>query len=54
MAMATATATATATRRPAAARAWVVVLEQELRDLWIGGRGLALSLGFSILLSVVA
>jgi ABC-2 type transport system permease protein len=47
-------ATATARARPAAGRAWVVVLLQELRDLWIGGRGLMLSLGFSILLSVVA
>src|SRR5439155_26018760 len=31
-----------------------VVLEQELRDLWVGGRGLALSLAFSVLLSVMA
>jgi ABC-2 type transport system permease protein len=30
------------------------VLEQELRDLWIGGRGLALSFAFSFLLSVIA
>ena len=28
--------------------------EQELRDLWIGGRGLALSVAFSLLMSVVA
>jgi ABC-2 type transport system permease protein len=47
-------ATATATARPAAGRTWVVVLHQELRDLWVGGRGLVLSLGFSVLLSVVA
>jgi ABC-2 type transport system permease protein len=33
---------------------WVVVLEQELRDLWLGGRGLLLSVGFSLLLSVIA
>ena len=33
---------------------WAIVLEQELRDLWIGGRGLLLSLGFSVLLSVIA
>jgi ABC-2 type transport system permease protein len=32
----------------------VVVLEQELRDLWLGGRGLLLSVGFSLLLSVIA
>jgi ABC-2 type transport system permease protein len=31
-----------------------VVLEQELRDLWLGGRALALSLAFSVLLSVIA
>jgi ABC-2 type transport system permease protein len=40
---------ATATRR-----AWPAVVEQELRDLWIGGRGLALSLAFGVLMSVVA
>lgn len=31
-----------------------VVGEQELRDLWFGGRGLLLSLAFSVLLSVLA
>ena len=30
------------------------VLEQELRDLWLGGRALLLSLAFSLLVSVVA
>jgi ABC-2 type transport system permease protein len=30
------------------------VLEQELRDLWIGGRGLVLGLAFSVLLSAIA
>jgi ABC-2 type transport system permease protein len=30
------------------------VLEQELRDLWLGGRGLLLALAFSLLLSVIA
>jgi ABC-2 type transport system permease protein len=30
------------------------VVEQELRDLWFGGRGLALSIAFSVLMSVVA
>jgi ABC-2 type transport system permease protein len=33
---------------------WLVVVEQELRDLWIGGRGLLLSLAFSVLLSLIA
>lgn len=32
----------------------VVVLEQELRDLWLGGRGLLLCIGFSALVSVLA
>ena len=36
------------------ARGWLVVLEQELRDLWLGGRGLLLGLAFSGLLSVIA
>ncbi len=36
------------------ARGWVVVLEQELRDLWLGGRGLLLCVAFSGLLSVIA
>ena len=35
-------------------RTWAVVAEQELRDLWLGGRGLPLSLAFSVLLSVMA
>lgn len=35
-------------------RALAVVAGQELRDLWLGGRGLALSLAFSVLLSVIA
>jgi ABC-2 type transport system permease protein len=39
---------------PAARRIWPAVLEQELRDLWIGGRGFALSLAFSVLMSVMA
>jgi ABC-2 type transport system permease protein len=38
----------------AASPAWLVVLGQELRDLWLGGRGLALSFAFSLLLSVIA
>ena len=32
----------------------MVVLEQELRDLWLGGRGLLLCVAFSGLLSVIA
>lgn len=35
-------------------RAWLVVLEQELRDLWLGGRALALSFAFSVLISAIA
>jgi ABC-2 type transport system permease protein len=35
-------------------RAWAIVLEQELRDLWIGGRGLPITFAFSLLLSVMA
>jgi ABC-2 type transport system permease protein len=33
---------------------WAVVLGQELRDLWIGGRGLVLCFAFSGLVSVIA
>jgi ABC-2 type transport system permease protein len=33
---------------------WWVVLQQELRDLWLGGRGPALAFAFSLVLSVVA
>lgn len=36
------------------ARDWAIVLEHELRDLWLGGRGLLLGLAFSVLLSVIA
>jgi ABC-2 type transport system permease protein len=39
--------------RPATS-AWSVVVEQELRDLWVGGRGLLLTLAFSVLLSLIA
>jgi ABC-2 type transport system permease protein len=35
-------------------RAWIVVLERELRDLWSGGRGLVLCFAFSLLLSLIA
>jgi ABC-2 type transport system permease protein len=34
--------------------AWIVVTQQELRDLWLGGRALVLSFAFSLLLSVIA
>ena len=33
---------------------WTIVLGQELRDLWLGGRGLVLCFAFSILVSVIA
>jgi ABC-2 type transport system permease protein len=33
---------------------WLVVVEQELRDLWLGGRGLLLCLAYSLLLSLIA
>ena len=32
---------------------WTVVSRQELRDLWLGGRGLLLLLGFSVLVSAI-
>ena len=32
----------------------IVLLKQELRDLWLGGRGLMLSVAFSMLLSVIS
>lgn len=34
-------------------RSWTIVGDWELRDLWLGGRGLLLSLAFSVLLSVL-
>ena len=36
-----------------ARRAWLVVADQELRDLWLGGRGLALTFAYSLLLSII-
>lgn len=33
---------------------WLVVLLQELRDLWLGGRGLVLSFAFSLLVGIIA
>lgn len=41
-------------RQRRGAPGWVVVTGQELRDLWLGGRGLWLSVAFSLLLSVIA
>jgi ABC-2 type transport system permease protein len=35
-------------------RAWKVVAERELRDLWLAGRGLPLLLAYSVLLSVTS
>lgn len=34
-------------------RSWPVVAEQELRDLWLAGRGLVLTVAYSLLLSVI-
>lgn len=34
-------------------RGWAIVARQELRDLWLGGRGLPLAFGFSLLVSVI-
>jgi ABC-2 type transport system permease protein len=47
---------AAAARKPPQYRSpgWAIVGEQELRDLWIGGRGLLLLLAFSALLSIIA
>jgi ABC-2 type transport system permease protein len=45
---------ATAATERKAGTAWTVVAEEELRGLWLGGRGLLLSLGFSLLLSLIA
>ena len=46
-------ATRRAAATPRARPAWAVVTAQELRDLWLHGRGLPLALAFSVLLSVV-
>ena len=40
--------------RPQSTPGWLVVLGQELRDLWLGGRALVLCFAFSLLLSVIA
>lgn len=40
--------------RHRAQSSWTMVLSQELRDLWLGGRGPLLCFCFSVLLSVIA
>ena len=47
---------ATIDHRPVSAgrRAWIVVAERELRDLWLAGRGLPLLLAYTLLLSVTS
>jgi ABC-2 type transport system permease protein len=35
-------------------RAWLIVAERELRDLWLAGRGLPLLLAYTVLLSVTS
>src|ERR671925_418834 len=44
----------TAPARARGTRDWVVVATQELRDLWIGGRGMLLCFAFSLLLGALA
>lgn len=46
----------TSDRTPAerSAPGWLVVLHQELHDLWLGGRGLVLSFAFSLLVGIIA
>lgn len=34
-------------------RGWAIVAGQELRDIWLGGRGLLLCVAFSVLLSII-
>lgn len=41
------------TRARRSSSGWTVVAAQELRDLWLGGRGLLLLLGFSVLVSTI-
>ncbi|MDX6251802.1 MAG: type transport system permease protein [Kribbellaceae bacterium] len=45
---------ATVTKSPARVgrTPWLVVAEREVRDLWLGGRGLALLLAYAVVLSV--
>src|SRR5215207_1148265 len=41
----------TEARNRAASRSWIVIAEQELRDLWLSGRGLALMVAYTTVLS---
>lgn len=41
----------TEVRNRATSRSWIVVAEQELRDLWLSGRGLALMVAYTAVLS---
>ncbi|MBA3735709.1 MAG: ABC transporter permease subunit [Actinobacteria bacterium] len=43
-----------ALERTAPRRPWTIVAARELRDLWLGGRGLTLSIAYSLLLSVLS
>jgi ABC-2 type transport system permease protein len=45
--------TSTVATQPAGSGSWAVVAEQEIRDLWLGGRGLLLVFAFSVLLSAM-
>lgn len=45
---------ATLAARRRAGPGWAVIAAQEIRDLWLGGRGLPLSIVFSALLSAIA
>jgi len=47
-------AVAAPTAAPTLSNGWLIVLGQELRDLWVGGRGLVLGFAFSLLMSVIA
>lgn len=46
--------TDTGSSRPGRPGDWTIVARQEIRDLWLSGRGLVLTLAFSVLLSVIA
>lgn len=52
------TATADRTARPVAVgrrqHGWLVIAARDCRELWVGGRGLALLVGYSVLLSCVS
>jgi ABC-2 type transport system permease protein len=38
--------------RAGSGAAWIVVAEQELRDLWLSGKGLAMMLAYTVLMSI--